>query len=143
MMFDEIWWLEHRRDKFHKEYDKDIKQAVKTKDYKKAEDLREVAAHDYSTAEYEIDSMKSCKLVKHAIRLKVPRPPFPDTESWEESSYYGHVLTDKGYDDLRSKIMAFQKATLEHSFRWWKEILIPLITLVLGILGTYLAMRRH
>ncbi len=135
MIFDAMWRLEQKRDKTQRGYDREILKAVKAKDYKEADGFKEEAAHFYSTANDEIDALKSRKLVSHAIRLKVPRPSFEDKEAWEQFTYYGYVLTDKGYNDLRSSIMAFQNARTEHQMRWVKGVLIPIIN-ALSVVGS-------
>lgn len=142
MTFDEIWRKEWARDRVQRLYDRDIKKEVKAKNYKRAEALREEAAHFVHERDEELDALRSRKLVNQAIRLQIPRPDFQDDTSWTHW-YYGYVLTDKGYNDLRSRIMKFQSDHLEHRMRWWKIVLIPIGTFLLGVASTYFTMKRN
>jgi hypothetical protein len=142
MIFDELWRKECKCNKLQRSYDKDIKLAIKEKNYKRAEELKEEAAHFVSGHYDEIDALRSRKLVKQAIKLQIPRPNFQDETSWTHW-YYGYVLTDKAYNELRSLIMKFQSERLEHRMRWVKIVLIPVGTFIIGVLATYYTMKRN
>jgi hypothetical protein len=143
MIFDQIWREEWKRDRLQRSYDKDINKLVKVQKFKDAANLREEAAHFVNEADQDLDCLRSRRLVKKAIRLQIPRPDFKDETSWTQWGEYGYVLTDKGYDELRSRIMKFQSERLEHRMRWVKLVLIPLGTFIIGILGTYFTMKRN
>jgi hypothetical protein len=142
MIFDEIWRKEWKRNRMQRSYDRDIKLATKEKNHKHAEDLKEEGAHFWSGHNDEIDALRSRKLVAQAIRLRIPRPDYTDETSWT-NWYYGYVLTDKGYNELRSRIMKFQSERLEHRMRWVKIVLIPLGTFIIGVLTTYFTMKHN
>ena len=141
-MIFEINRKQWKRNKLKRSYDKHINQLNKTRQWKEAESLREEQAHFVSEADEEIQILKSNQLLERARCLPIPRPDWEDKTAWDES-WGRRTLSPKGYADLLVKIRNEESERLKHSFRWWKEVLIPFVTLILGILGTYLAMRRH
>lgn len=142
MIFDEIWRLEWKRNNLQRSYDKDIKKCKKAKNHHRADELDQEAAHFYSGATDQINALRSQKLVKKAIDLKIPTPDYSDETSWT-NWYYGYVLTDKAYDELRARIMKFTDYRLEHRMRWVKLVLIPIGTFILGIITTYLTIKHN
>jgi hypothetical protein len=130
-----------KRDRLKRIYDKDIQRLEKAKEWKEAESLRGEAAHCLGEADEEIQGLKSIRLIERARRLPVPLPDREDKTAWDES-WERRSLSSKGQADLLVKIRTEESERLKHSFRWW-NVLIPIITGLLGILGTYLAMRRH
>ena len=106
-------------------YDKGIRKLVKAKNHKEAEGWREEAAHFVNEADQELDFMRSQKLIKRARVLLIPRPPYSDEQAWDD--FWGrHILTPKGYDDLRNAIRTEEGKRLEHRMRWVKEVIIPI-----------------
>jgi hypothetical protein len=73
-------------------------------------------------------------LVLTAIVYDITPPPQSDTSSWESSSA-GNVLTLKAIHSLRTQIDKEKTRRFEVRVRWLK-LLTPIITALIGLLGT-------
>lgn len=141
MMF-ELWRAQFRRNKLERAYNRDIKRATKEKDWKRAEQLREEAAHYLSEANDEIQFFNSLNLLKRARGLPIPIPDYSDEQSWE-NNWGRRMLTSKGQADLLREIRKEETERLEHRMRFVKIVVIPVGTFILGVLGTYLTMKHN
>jgi hypothetical protein len=140
-MIFEIQRKQWKRDRLKRSYDKDIERLEKARQWKEAENLRQEAAHFVGDAYEELQGLRSIRLIERALRLPIPLPDWEDKTAWDES-WGRRRLSSKGQADLLVKIRTEESERLKHLFRWW-NVLIPIITGLLGFLVTYLAMRRH
>jgi hypothetical protein len=142
MIFDELWRKEWKRDKLQRFYDKGVKRLQKKNQYREADEWESEAAHFVGEANEELSFLRSLKLTKRARKLQIPLPDYSDKQAWDQS-WSRYILTPKGYEALRGAIRKEEAERLKHGMRLWREVLIPIITLLIGIIGTYLAMRQH
>jgi hypothetical protein len=138
----ELWAKQWKRDKLQRFYDKGIKKLRQKKKYRDADEWEAEAAHFVGEADEELSFLRSLKLTKRARRLQVPLPDYSDKQAWD-NSWNRYILTPKGYDALRDAIRKEEAERLKHGMRLWREVLIPIGMFLLGVLGTYLAMRQH
>lgn len=91
-----------------------------------------------SELQVNIDYAESDALLEQAAKLKVPRPPKTDQESWE--TFFGRpYLTHAGHAKLRSGIRQEKKERREAITSIIKDIISPLGALIISILSLLIA----
>jgi hypothetical protein len=87
--------------------------------------------------EKEIDIIEGGRLFRNARHLDVETPPLSDKEMWQDE-YGGRRIwfTPKGRAHVRKLIDEEESRRFEAKSRWVTKIILPLLTLSLGIIGT-------
>jgi hypothetical protein len=87
-----------------------------------------------------IESLKSHHLLGRANRLGLPTPRFSadesnENETWARAYTGGYYLSRAAQSDLRSRIRLEEKERRETTAFWVKDILVPALSVLLGIIG--------
>lgn len=152
MIFDRLWRAERRDDnariKLKEHYYPLLVAAQKEKDEKK---------HGNILSEYQneldfIDDAKALRtgiVISRAKRLGIELPKKPDfgteeadeNEDWIENRATGGVyLTPKAVHALRVQIREEENGRLEHQMRYFKNIVVPLGGLLIGLIGSIMGL---
>ena len=102
-------------------------------DHEKRQEIHSEWADDYHTLEEEYEAIYSRRLVRRAIRLRVPVPDYPRNEEREDEHWrQGHMLGEwylkpVGVKEVKAEIRAEQRARTEYLVQW--------LTLFIGLIG--------
>ena len=147
MILDKLWRLDWQSKRCTRALRRDIK---RLKQSQAGRDQIEAAIQDTvwerDTLLDEIQGTKSFYLIGQANRLGLPTPPrfrlSPDDAElpyedgpWERGYTSTYCLSRTAQFDLRSRIRLEKKERLEVITSWVKDILVPMTTAVVGILG--------
>jgi len=147
MIFDELWRLERQLG---------VRQRARSRTLKRLRQepgsggiailsAREKPA--WQEAGWEIDALRdeiersnASRLIRRANRLGLPTPAFNvkesiDGETWERGITGSYHLTRTAQADLRSRIRLEKKERREALAFWVKDILVPVLSVALGIIG--------
>jgi hypothetical protein len=139
VMFDEIWKLRRKEKKLSAAYFQEVE---RLRDQGASEEEIDMTMDDarntLNQLQLDIDYAESDALLEKAAKLKVPRPPKNDEESWE--TFYGKgFLTQVGYDKLRSRIRQEKKERREYLTAIVKDLVVPISTIIISIISLLIA----
>jgi hypothetical protein len=130
VIFDELWRLEWRLARTERAHRRPMNVPME-----EMESVREKAMRKVNTLKHLIESTKSSRLLSRANRLGLPTPDFNmDYEDEDETWESGH-LTRTEQSDLRSRISVEEKERREAVAFWVKDVLVPVLSVVIGIFG--------
>jgi hypothetical protein len=84
---------------------------------------------------------RSRVLVAAAERLDVPVSY--DKDIWRTSEEQDRYLTPQAQHGLHKAIRLEKDDRLTHRMKWVKEVVIPVVTFLLGLMTAYVAMKRN
>jgi hypothetical protein len=95
------------------------------------------ASFETDMAQEQIQIILSAPLFHDANRLGIPGPRYtdPDSDQWEQGHNGQIYLSLKGQSELRSRIRQEEKERREATAFWVKDILVPVLSVLLGIIG--------
>jgi hypothetical protein len=139
MIFDNVWKLRRKERKLSADYFGEVEllrsQGASATDVDMRLDEERNTLNDLQV---QITYAESDALLERAARLKVPRPPKTDEESWD--TFYGTAyLTHAGYDKLRARIRQERKEHREAITSIIKDIISPIGALIISILSLLIA----
>jgi hypothetical protein len=148
MIFDKLWRLERLLARVKRAHNREIKRLKRMKttgELKTTEEL-EIATQDAmwenDTLLDEIESIKGFRLIDRANRLGLPTPRFRPTDdeadeggTWERGYTGTYYPSRAAQADLRSRIRQEEKERREVIAFWIKDILVPVLSSAVGILG--------
>jgi hypothetical protein len=99
--------------------------------------LLQNASFETDMAQEQIQIILSAGLFHEANRLGIPGPRYTDLDSdqWEQGHNGQIYLSLKGQSELRSRIRQEEKERREATAFWVKDILVPVLSVLLGIIG--------
>ena len=114
-----LFWVDYNAEK---EVKKGKKKGLKAEEL---ENLRQEFAPDYFDTLDDIEKLKTKHILLKADIESIPIPSITDKEAWKESIYKDqHVLTEKGFNEIRKNVRAELKD--RHS------VILPWATLLLS-----------
>ncbi|MBI1955437.1 MAG: hypothetical protein HYS38_03490 [Acidobacteria bacterium] len=141
MIFDQLWKAQRERSKLKRTFDRLISQAEKEKNDKKAASLIGEFQMEGRFIDDKINVLRSTRLREEAERLGIPTPPLSDEESWEYGCQKDLIfLGVKAQSQLRGEIRKERRERWEDRTLWITRILIPLLGLTIGLIGTLTAL---
>jgi len=105
---------------------------AKAKNYQEREELEHAEWSDYREIGYEIQGLRSNRLLKKAHRYEITIPSRSNDDLWEQSNYGEWVLTEKGTQELKSLIRT-EKKERRDVIAWW-------VNMTLGLIGAMIAL---
>lgn len=137
MIFDELWRMERRSARSKREFERKyelLKQRKECRD--ELGTLAEEGTLDECNFHDDIETIKSSRLLARANRLGLPTPDVDgDSERWRRSYTGSFYLIRAGQAELRSRIRLEEKERREAVAFWVKDVLVPVLSVVIGILG--------
>lgn len=130
--------LQREVDRIKRDYDRDVERLTqKGASHDEIHGLLQEASFETDMAQEQIQIVLSARLFHEANRLGIPSPRYtdPDSDLWEQSHNGQVYLSLKGQSELRSRIRQEQKERREATAFWVKDILVPVLSVLLGIIG--------
>jgi hypothetical protein len=84
---------------------------------------------------------RTALLVAAAKRLDVPIPN--DKDVWRTSEEQDRYLTPQAQHDLHKAIRQEKDDRITHRMKLVKEVVIPIVTFIIGLITAYIAMKRN
>jgi hypothetical protein len=149
VIFDELWRLERRLVALQSARSRTLKRLRE----EQGSQLPFINAHEKAAWEKsigqtdilrdEIERVKTTRLLKRANRLGLPVPSLTShpisSDTWKETRIApGHIsyhLSRAAQSELRSRIRLEEKERREAVAFWVKDVLVPMLSVVLGIIG--------
>jgi hypothetical protein len=141
VILDKLWRLEWQIARTMRVHDRTIKRLKQRKASSEEIEMEaQEASWDSDTIRDEIESIKSFHLIGRAIRLGLPTPRFKaveadEDETWERGITGKYYLSRAAQTELRSRIRLEKKEQREVTAFWVKDVLVPALSVLIGILG--------
>jgi hypothetical protein len=133
-----VWQLQRKIDRIKRAYDRDVERLTQTgANHDEIQCLLQDASFETDMAQEQIQIILSARLFHKVNRLGIPSPRYtdPDSDLWERSHRGQVYLSLKGQSELRSRIRQEEKERREATAFWVKDILVPVLSVLLGIIG--------
>lgn len=134
----QVWKLDRKIQNIQRAYAKDRGALEKKKAPR--DEIAQLEASEYvevGRVEREIEIIVGNRLYREARSLDVDTPPLSEKEMWSQEEYGDRVwFTPKGRAHVRKLIHEERNRRFEESSRGFTRIILPLLTLSLGIIGT-------
>lgn len=130
--------LQREIDQIKRAYDRDVEHLrQKGASQDEIQGLLQDASFETDMAQEQIQIILSARLFHEANRLGIPSPRYTDAGSdlWEQAHNGQIYLSVKGQSYLRSSIRQEEKERREATAFWVKDILVPVLSMLLGIIG--------
>lgn len=141
MIHNSLWWSKWRRNRYEKKTNSKIKALRAAKKYDEANELEHELQDELMSWEQSLWSRRTIALVKEAKRLDVPVNY--DKEVWRTSEEQDRYLTPQAQHDLHKAIRQEKDDRITHRMKLVKEVVIPIVTFILGLITAYVAMKRN
>jgi hypothetical protein len=139
-MFDRQRYRWHRW-RIDRRHAKGLKAANKKHDQREVQSIVADAMSDIQLLDEEVNFRESWRLRNEATFLDVETPPMSeDVDVWTYTNDGRRFLTAKSRADLRKQIDAEKTRRREVKAWWWKTILAPALTALVGIIGALIGL---
>lgn len=141
MILDSLWRLKWRRDRYERRTSRELKVLKEKKKHQEAHDLEQEMEYELMLWQKAIWVRRTSMLLAAAKSLDVPVSY--DKELWGTSEEGDRYLTPKAQHELHKAIRQEKDDRLTHRMRWVKEVVIPVVSFILGLMTAYVAMKRN
>lgn len=139
MVLDSLWRSKWRRNRYDKKTTREVKRLREAKNYEKANELEYEAEDELRSWEKSIWSRRTQVLIAFAKRLDVPVPN--DKDVWRTSEENERYLAPEAQHELHKAIRQEKDDRLNHRMRWVKQVIIPVVSFILGLVTAYFGMK--
>ncbi len=118
------------------DYARDIAEAKKSKNYKRARELDEEWGQDVDGARATVDRLTSRYWVNRTRKYHIPEPDYGKSPYWDQNNFFGgYNLTVAGIDWIQNRL--YEKGKKRWEF--WLAF-TPGITALTGLIGTIIGL---
>jgi hypothetical protein len=141
MFLDSLWRSKWRRRRYERKTTRQIERLRKQKQFHDANQLSEEMRDALIMWQQYIWAQRTTLLVTAAKRLDIPVSY--DKELWRTNEAQDTYLTAHAQHELHKAIRQEKDDRLTHRMKLAKEVVIPIVTFILGLITAYITMRRN